>query len=195
MAICVMWVSMSVCWQLPGILLLLVLTGLDGSEGAEKQHADGSPEEQGARIRELWKLHMKGKDVPPVAARSKQQLLYCRVGIGFHLQILPSGLVGGVHEPTKYCWFRVCAVEPGVVAVRGVDSGMYLCMSAEGRSYGAEKFSKDCMLKENLEENHYNTYSSVTHPHVYLALSHMGNPKRAVSHHQACTHFLPRRSL
>uniref|UniRef100_A0A672I4B3 Fibroblast growth factor n=1 Tax=Salarias fasciatus TaxID=181472 RepID=A0A672I4B3_SALFA len=137
---------------------------------------------------------------PPVAARSKQQLLYCRVGIGFHLQILPSGLVGGVHEPTKYCESsppsaRRASDGSGVLWC-SCEHGMYLCMSAEGRSYGAVRtFSKDCMLKENLEENHYNTYSSVTHPHVYLALSHMGNPKRAVSHHQACTHFLPRRSL
>lgn len=32
-----------------------------------------------------------------------QLLLYCRVGIGFHLQILPSGSVGGVHKPTEHC--------------------------------------------------------------------------------------------
>lgn len=57
-----------------------------------------------------------------------------------------------------------------------------------------EKFSDDCLLKENLEENHYTTYSS--HPGVYLALSHKGELRRgnSVSRHQSCTHFLPRRT-
>lgn len=189
-----MRVTMCVCWRLPGVLLLLVLTGSNGSVGAEKQDAE---DERGAHFRAMWKLHMKGKDALPVTVKSKQQLLYCRVGIGYHLQILPGGSVGGVHQPTKYCWLKVCAVKRGVVALQGVESRLYLCMSTEGWAYGAEKFSDECMLKENLEENHYNTYSSVSHPHVYLALSHRGRLRRGkgLNHHHRCTHFLPRRTL
>uniref|UniRef100_A0A673IAJ5 Uncharacterized protein n=1 Tax=Sinocyclocheilus rhinocerous TaxID=307959 RepID=A0A673IAJ5_9TELE len=33
---------------------------------------------------------------------ARRQLLYCRVGIGFHLQIVMNGSVWGVHEPSEY---------------------------------------------------------------------------------------------
>eukprot|EP00064_Thunnus_orientalis_P023571 superscaffoldBa00009043_g23818 len=126
----------------------------------------------------------------------KQQLLYCRVSIGFHLQILPGGAVGGVHKPTDYCWLKVFAMKHGVVGIRGVKSGLYLCMSAEGLASGTEKFTDDCLFKENLEENHYTTYSSLTHPGLFLALSHKGEVRKgnSVGRHQSCTHFLPRRT-
>lgn len=59
-----------------------------------------------------------------------------------------------------------------------------------------EQFSDDCLLKENLEENHYTTYSSLSHPGIYLALSHKGELRKGntVGRHQSCTHFLPRRT-
>uniref|UniRef100_A0A3P9LWT9 Fibroblast growth factor n=1 Tax=Oryzias latipes TaxID=8090 RepID=A0A3P9LWT9_ORYLA len=119
----------------------------------------------------------------------QEQLLYCRVGIGFHLQILPGGSVRGVHRPTQYS-------EPGLVAIRGVRSGLFLCMSRDGWAHGAEKFSDDCIFKENLEENHYTTYSSYSHPGNYLALSRKGELRRggSANRNQASTHFLPRRS-
>uniref|UniRef100_A0A8C2XEJ0 Fibroblast growth factor n=1 Tax=Cyclopterus lumpus TaxID=8103 RepID=A0A8C2XEJ0_CYCLU len=123
----------------------------------------------------------------------KQQLLYCRVGIGYHLQILPSGSVGGVHKPTEHCEFFTT---PMLVGIRGVKSALYLCMNGEGLAYGTELFSDDCLLKENLEENHYTTYSSLSHPGIYLALSHKGELRKgtSVGRHQSCTHFLPRRT-
>ncbi len=33
---------------------------------------------------------------------AQHQLLYGRVGIGFHLQIVMNGSVWGVHEPSEY---------------------------------------------------------------------------------------------
>ncbi|XP_068428077.1 fibroblast growth factor 4A [Clinocottus analis] len=183
---------------LPGFQLLLVF-----SVGAKIQKAGVSPEHQGTRLRGLWKLHMrerllKGKaSNHPIREGVKQQLLYCRVGIGYHLQILPSGSVGGVHTPTEHCWLNVFAMRQGVVGIRGVKSALYLCMNGEGLTYGTEQFSDDCLLKENLEENHYTTYSSVSHPGIYLALSHKGELRKgnSVGRHQSCTHFLPRRTL
>uniref|UniRef100_A0A3B4ZEN6 Uncharacterized protein n=1 Tax=Stegastes partitus TaxID=144197 RepID=A0A3B4ZEN6_9TELE len=67
-------------------------------------------------------------------------------------------------------------------------------MNTKNRRQG-EQFSDDCMLKENLEENHYTTYSSLSHPGTYLAVSPKGELKRgnSVSRNQSCTHFLPRR--
>uniref|UniRef100_UPI001CD887C3 fibroblast growth factor 4A n=1 Tax=Solea senegalensis TaxID=28829 RepID=UPI001CD887C3 len=132
----------------------------------------------------------------PVGERVKQQLLYCRVGIGYHLQILPNGSVGGVHNPTEFSWLKVFAMKHGVVGIKGVKSGFFLCMSKEGQAYGTEQFSSDCLLKENLEENHYTTYSSLSHPGNYMALSHKGELRKgsSVGRHQSCTHFLPRRA-
>ncbi|RVE57764.1 hypothetical protein OJAV_G00202490 [Oryzias javanicus] len=65
---------------------------------------------------------------------SQEQLLYCRVGIGFHLQILPGGSVRGVHRPNQYCWVKLFSIRPGLVAIRGLRSGLFLCMSREGRA-------------------------------------------------------------
>uniref|UniRef100_A0A3P9KBQ2 Fibroblast growth factor n=1 Tax=Oryzias latipes TaxID=8090 RepID=A0A3P9KBQ2_ORYLA len=125
----------------------------------------------------------------------QEQLLYCRVGIGFHLQILPGGSVRGVHRPTQYSWLKLFSIRPGLVAIRGVRSGLFLCMSRDGWAHGA--FSDDCIFKENLEENHYTTYSSYSHPGNYLALSRKGELRRggSANRNQASTHFLPRRRL
>uniref|UniRef100_A0A3P9LWE9 Fibroblast growth factor 9 n=1 Tax=Oryzias latipes TaxID=8090 RepID=A0A3P9LWE9_ORYLA len=116
----------------------------------------------------------------------QEQLLYCRVGIGFHLQILPGG------------WLKLFSIRPGLVAIRGVRSGLFLCMSRDGWAHGAvSEFSDDCIFKENLEENHYTTYSSYSHPGNYLALSRKGELRRggSANRNQASTHFLPRRRL
>uniref|UniRef100_A0A8C5I367 Fibroblast growth factor 9 n=1 Tax=Gouania willdenowi TaxID=441366 RepID=A0A8C5I367_GOUWI len=123
-----------------------------------------------------------------VGGGDKQLLLYCRVGIGFHLQILLNGSVGGVHQPNEY----LTSIRRGVVGILGVKSGLYLCMNAEGQ----ETFSDECLLRENLEENHYTTYSSLSHPGLYVALTRKGRLRngRRAKPHQACSHFLPRRS-
>lgn len=47
-----------------------------------------------------------GSNPHPIREGVKQQLLYCRVGIGYHLQILSNGSVGGVHKPTENCESR-----------------------------------------------------------------------------------------
>uniref|UniRef100_A0A3Q3GD31 Fibroblast growth factor n=1 Tax=Labrus bergylta TaxID=56723 RepID=A0A3Q3GD31_9LABR len=180
-----------------GLLLLLVLC-----VQAKKNEAGVSPEDHGSRLRGLWKLHMrdalKAKGEFCFISIVNQQLLYCRVGIGYHLQILPGGSVGGVHKPTEFCEFspHVFAMKHGVVGIRGVKSGLYLCMNRDGQAYGAEQFSDDCLLKENLEENHYTTYSSLSHPGLYLALSTKGELRKgnSVGRTQACTHFLPRKT-
>ncbi|XP_026768690.2 fibroblast growth factor 5, partial [Pangasianodon hypophthalmus] len=123
------------------------------------------------------------------------QLLYCRVGIGYHLQIQPNGTIRGVHEPTEHSWLKVFAVKPGVVGIRGVKSRLYLCMNKEGIAQGMTQFSPDCLFKEHLEENHYTTYSSAAHPGLYLALSHRGQLRRGdlVGPHHVSSHFLPRK--
>ncbi|KAM9365912.1 fibroblast growth factor 6-like [Pholidichthys leucotaenia] len=181
---------------LPGFMLLLVLTGAAGRREAGLSGDDG-----GAHFRNLWMVHMKkalvrGSGGHVTRGGAAHQLLYCRVGIGFHLQILHNGTVGGIHRPTEYCWLKVSAVERGVVGIRGVKTGLFLCMSRRGLAYTQKEFSDECMLNETLEENHYTTYSSLSYPGIYLALNTRGQLKRgtSVNRHQPCTHFLPRRT-
>ncbi|XP_048049001.1 fibroblast growth factor 4B isoform X2 [Megalobrama amblycephala] len=133
----------------------------------------------------------------PAQGLTSHQLLYCRVGIGFHLQILMNGSVLGVHEPSEYSSLRVFALRAGVVGIRGVKSELYLCMNQEGIAHGMKKFSNECIFKECMEENHYNTYSSLIYTGFFLALSPQGQLRKGnrVGRHQACTHFLPRKHL
>ncbi|CAL8372300.1 unnamed protein product [Arctogadus glacialis] len=183
--------------------LVLLLTLCVLLERTEALPFGGGAEDHNSRIRGLWRLQMKETKSKEKAAPShpnmregRKQLLYCRVGIGYHLEIPPSGPVRGVHIPTKHCYLRVFAMKHGVVGIRGVTAGLYLCMKADGVVYSSESFSDDCLFKENLEENFYTTYSSLSHPGLYLALSNKGEVKRgtSVSRHQARTHFLPRRA-
>ncbi|XP_017546935.2 fibroblast growth factor 4A [Pygocentrus nattereri] len=160
--------------------------------------------DQANQLRHMWLLSIKESKLKeqalsqshPDRTASMQQLLYCRVGIGYHLQILTNGSVRGVHEPTEHSWLKVFAMKRGVVGIRGVKSELYLCMNKEGIAQGMKQFSPDCLFKENLEENYYTTYSSATHPGLYLALSQRGQLRRGntVGPQQACTHFLPRKT-
>ncbi|XP_039539103.1 fibroblast growth factor 4A isoform X1 [Pimephales promelas] len=160
------------------------------------------PGDQAGRLRHMWLLSMRDAKRREKAAVDKSnpaqglvthQLLYCRVGIGFHLQILANGSVWGVHEPSEYSLLRVFAMRPGIVGIRGVKSELYLCMNQEGIAHGMKKFSNECLFKESLEENHYNTYSSLRHTGFFLALSQQGKLRKGIGRHQACTHFLPRK--
>ncbi|XP_055501254.1 fibroblast growth factor 4A [Leucoraja erinacea] len=124
----------------------------------------------------------------------EQRFLYCRVGIGFHLQILPSGRVNGTHESSQYGVMEFFSIQVGIVCIRAVASQLFLAITSRGKLYGSETFSEDCLFKEQMEENYYNTYSSHTHPRLYVALTKRGAAKigsKARMHH-ASTHFIPR---
>eukprot|EP00064_Thunnus_orientalis_P012824 superscaffoldBa00002010_g12860 len=55
--------------------------------------------------------------------------LYCNVGIGFHIQVLPNGKITGLLE--------ISPVERGVVTLFGVRSGLFIAMSDNGKLYGS----------------------------------------------------------
>uniref|UniRef100_A0AAY5L895 Fibroblast growth factor n=1 Tax=Esox lucius TaxID=8010 RepID=A0AAY5L895_ESOLU len=128
--------------------------------------------------------------------------LYCRVGIGFHLQIHTDGRVNGSHEPNQLSVLELFAVSQGVIGVRGVHSNRFLAMNKRGRLHAVERFTDDCRFRERFQENSYNTYSSVLHRNHrtgrswYVALNKrgrakMGSSPRVKSQHVS-THFLPR---
>uniref|UniRef100_A0A3Q2C8J1 Fibroblast growth factor n=1 Tax=Cyprinodon variegatus TaxID=28743 RepID=A0A3Q2C8J1_CYPVA len=96
--------------------------------------------------------------------------LYCNVGIGFHIQVLPNGKITGVHNENKYSkYLSIYLME-------------FLFLFHE------------CKFKENLLANNYNVYESAAHPGMYIALSKIGKTKRGnrVTPTMTMTHFLPR---
>uniref|UniRef100_A0A8C8DHK6 Fibroblast growth factor n=1 Tax=Oryzias sinensis TaxID=183150 RepID=A0A8C8DHK6_9TELE len=58
--------------------------------------------------------------------------LYCRVGIGFHLQIHPDGRVNGSHEPNHLSVLQLVAISQGVIGIKGVYSNRFLAMNKRG---------------------------------------------------------------
>ncbi|KAL1007055.1 hypothetical protein UPYG_G00081300 [Umbra pygmaea] len=120
--------------------------------------------------------------------------LYCNVGIGFHIQILPDGRITGVHSENGYSLLEISPVERGVVTIYGVRSGLFVAMNSKGKLYGSVHYSDECKFKENLLANNYNAYESMAYPRMYIGLSKTGRTKRGnrVSPAMTVTHFLPR---
>uniref|UniRef100_A0A3P9KQ02 Fibroblast growth factor n=1 Tax=Oryzias latipes TaxID=8090 RepID=A0A3P9KQ02_ORYLA len=120
--------------------------------------------------------------------------LYCNVGIGFHLQVLPDGRISGVHSENPYSLIEVSTVDRGVISLFGVRSQLFVAMNSRGRLYGTKVFRDECKFKEMLLPNNYNAYESFVYKGFYIALSKHGRAKRGnkVTTTMTVTHFLPR---
>ncbi|KAJ8269090.1 hypothetical protein COCON_G00116970 [Conger conger] len=120
--------------------------------------------------------------------------LYCNVGIGFHLQVLPDGKINGVHNENQYSLIEISTVDRGVVSLFGVESDKFVAMSGRGRLYGTAVFHDECKFKEILLPNNYNAYESFVYKGFYIALSKHGRLKRGnkATTAMTVTHFLPR---
>ncbi|XP_034740196.1 fibroblast growth factor 4-like [Etheostoma cragini] len=120
--------------------------------------------------------------------------LYCNVGIGFHIQVLPNGKITGVHNENRYSLLEMSPVERGVLTLFGVRSGLFIAMSDKGKLYGSGHYNDECKFKENILANNYNAYESAAHPGMYIGLSKTGKTKRGnrVTPTMTMTHFLPR---
>uniref|UniRef100_A0AAY4E3S9 Fibroblast growth factor n=1 Tax=Denticeps clupeoides TaxID=299321 RepID=A0AAY4E3S9_9TELE len=120
--------------------------------------------------------------------------LYCNVGIGFHLQVLPDGRINGAHNENQYSLIEISTVDRGVVSLYGVKSELFVAMSSRGRLYATRVFQDNCKFKETLLPNNYNAYESSVHRGAYIALSKHGRVKRGYKATTAMTvtHFLPR---
>uniref|UniRef100_A0A4W5P637 Fibroblast growth factor n=1 Tax=Hucho hucho TaxID=62062 RepID=A0A4W5P637_9TELE len=120
--------------------------------------------------------------------------LYCNVGIGFHIQVLPDGKITGIHNENRYSLLEISPVERGVVTIFGVRSGLFLAMNSKGKLYGSGHYNDECKFKESLLANNYNAYESAAHPGMYIGLSKTGKTKKGnrVTPAMTVTHFLPR---
>ncbi|XP_029282447.1 fibroblast growth factor 4 [Cottoperca gobio] len=120
--------------------------------------------------------------------------LYCNVGIGFHIQVLPDGRITGVHNENRHSLLQISPVERGVVTLLGLRSRLFVAMNQRGKLYGSFHYNNECKFKEKLLANNYNSYESMAYPRMFIGLSKNGKTKRGnrVSPAMTVTHFLPR---
>ncbi|CAI6360234.1 unnamed protein product [Macrosiphum euphorbiae] len=100
-----------------------------------------------------------------------------------YLQVFPDGTVNSTAEDTNdYVILQRTSVNMGQLNIQGVATCMYLCMDACGLLYGSKDFEDECVFNEMIEQNHYNTYSSVKYTNdrrtLYLALNKRGTPRK-----------------
>ncbi|XP_064368896.1 fibroblast growth factor 4 [Dromaius novaehollandiae] len=144
--------------------------------------------------RSVARLPAERRDGDYLLGIKRLRRLYCNVGIGFHIQVLPGGRIDGVHSENRYSLLEISPVERGVVSIFGVKSGLFVAMNSKGKLYGSTHFNDECKFKEILLPNNYNAYESRIYPGMYIALSKNGRTKKGnkVSPTMTVTHFLPR---
>ncbi|XP_075283114.1 fibroblast growth factor 4 [Opisthocomus hoazin] len=144
--------------------------------------------------RSVARLPAERRDGDYLLGIKRLRRLYCNVGIGFHIQVLPDGRIEGIHSENRYSLLEISPVERGVVSIFGVRSGLFVAMNSKGKLYGSTHFNDECKFKEILLPNNYNAYESRIYPGMYIALSKNGRTKKGnkVSPTMTVTHFLPR---
>nr|XP_039248039.1 fibroblast growth factor 4-like [Styela clava] len=78
----------------------------------------------------------------------RRRRLYCRVGMGYHLEIRRDGRVMGRHRPTRDGILEIFSVKTGVVGIRAVASQRYLCMNKRGKLYSSSQFIHECEFRK-----------------------------------------------
>ncbi|KAF7249360.1 Fibroblast growth factor 1 [Varanus komodoensis] len=131
----------------------------------------------------------------PMENYKKPKLLYCSNG-GHFLRILPDGKVDGTMDRNdRHIQLLLSAESVGEVYIKGTESGQYLAMDANGRLYGSQLPTEECLFLERLEENHYNTYTSKMHAEKnwFVGLKKNGRSKLGPRTHygQKAILFLP----
>ncbi|KAM9312516.1 fibroblast growth factor 6 [Gastrophryne carolinensis] len=192
--------SVGIHWTLTVLLLLGVLAGMVSSYPIPDR-ANGMSQERTWDV--LFSKYPSGMTSDTLDARWKNQYLqgikrqrrlYCNVGIGFHLQVLPGGKIDGVHSESPYNLLQISTVERGVISLFGVKTELFIAMNNKGRVYASPTFQDECKFKEILLSNNYNAYESKLYKGAYLGISKHGKIKRGtkISPAMTVTHFLPR---
>ncbi|XP_027882649.1 fibroblast growth factor 22 [Xiphophorus couchianus] len=116
----------------------------------------------------------------------------------FFLCIDKTGKVDGTRRKNYAdSLMEIRSVSVGVVAIKSVNTGLYLAMSKKGTLFGSVTYSPSCKFKERIEENGYNTYASLRWKHggrqMFVSLNGRGKPRRGhkARRRHPSTHFLP----
>ncbi|CAB3365342.1 Hypothetical predicted protein [Cloeon dipterum] len=125
-------------------------------------------------------VRKRSPDLEQILGASRKVQLFIK---NRHLQILPGGKVNGTYDDqSDLTVFQRSTVRIGVLQVQSVATCLYLCLDGCGLPYGSKRFTDECLLRENIELDHYNTYSSVRHSDIrhtlFLALDGHGRPRR-----------------
>nr|NP_001027747.1 fibroblast growth factor 4/5/6 [Ciona intestinalis]BAC22067.1 fibroblast growth factor 4/5/6 [Ciona intestinalis] len=130
----------------------------------------------------------------------RRERLYCRVGIGYQLEVRKDGKVTARHQSTKNGIFEVFSMKHGVVGIRSERHRRYVCMNKRGRVFTRRSFRHDCEFREELEANGYVTFASQLYSDhqwrlgYFLAMSKRGKPRRGkrVTWKMQSAHWLAR---
>ncbi|XP_055639068.1 uncharacterized protein LOC129777044 isoform X2 [Toxorhynchites rutilus septentrionalis] len=100
-----------------------------------------------------------------------------------YLQLLADGTVNGTYDDqSDFTILQRTTVAAGQIRIQGVATCLFLCMDTCGTVYGSKDFTDDCVFNEQMEQHHYNTYSSTQHSNarrtLYLALNKTGQPRK-----------------
>ncbi|XP_035891661.1 uncharacterized protein LOC118502983 isoform X2 [Anopheles stephensi] len=100
-----------------------------------------------------------------------------------YIQLLPDGTVNGTYDDlSDYTILQRTTVGIGQIKIQAVATCLFLCMDTCGSVYGSKEFTDDCIFNEQMEQHHYNTYSSTQHSNarrtLYLALNKTGQPRK-----------------
>ncbi|XP_075748786.1 fibroblast growth factor 1 isoform X3 [Rhipicephalus microplus] len=121
--------------------------------------------------------------------------LFCRTG--HNLAVFPAGTVYGTREAyNRYAILELLSHDIGQVRIRGVETGLFVCMDAEGRVYAKKNRMDEEGIFYEMYEGGYNLYLSKLNKDKgwYLGIKKSGVPKPGprTARGQKAVQFLPR---
>ncbi|XP_058162160.1 fibroblast growth factor 19 [Dasypus novemcinctus] len=111
------------------------------------------------------------------------------------LHIRADGTVDGKRSQSAHSLLEIKAVALRTVAIKGVSSALYLCMSADGSLQGLPQYSaEDCAFEEEIRPDGYNVYWSRKHG-LPVSLSSAKQRQLYRGRGLPLSHFLPMLSV
>ncbi|KAK3561903.1 hypothetical protein QTP86_019027 [Hemibagrus guttatus] len=160
-----------------------------------------APNEVHSRAAELNDVHSRAAEPNDVHSRAAGPSDVHRRAAALsdvHRRALaPSDVHRRTTAPGRRCLMEIRSVSVGVVAIKSVNTGLYLAMSKKGTLFGSVRYNPSCKFKERIEENGYNTYASLRWKHggrqMFVSLNGRGKPRRGhkARRRHPSTHFLP----
>uniref|UniRef100_A0AC34GPN0 Fibroblast growth factor n=1 Tax=Panagrolaimus sp. ES5 TaxID=591445 RepID=A0AC34GPN0_9BILA len=110
----------------------------------------------------------------------------------------PYKIRGTRNVESRYALLEFYSIAIGLISIRGLETKEFLCMDRRGELYSTplENYTTECVFKEEVLENYYNTYSSCAYGNPekqwFLALKNSGIPRRGrhVVHYDIGAQFL-----